>query len=244
MKKLAILILLLSNLLLSQENNQNKDFFSLGLGYNGKFRYMSFNDYNNHISSMNLNSSKLNNPIYCNSFELMTTIGFISNLRMGLTIGSGNTQSEDSALVTDRTYSQRTLAKINNIGIDFDYAIPIYKPLILIPSLEIGLGSYSLNNYTFKTGSEIDWNNHKYDYDRSKTFMDSFFNDFYYTQVSFNAEYALTTFTVIRLGASYFYTFANDWLFNENIPIKNLPSGITANNFSFSFGFYIGIFNY
>jgi hypothetical protein len=246
MKKIAIIIILIftSNVYSQVNPAQNSGFFSLGVGYTGKFRFLPIQDYIDQIKNNNLGINPIKLPIYLHNIELMTTIGIIPDLRIGLNMGTGDALSEISEFANDSSYIQKSSAYFKNYGIDFTYAIKLTDKFVLSPTLELGLGTMNLSNFAYKDAGSMDWNDLKSTYDRNKSIKDNLLNEFYYAQFEMNFEYALTKFTVFRFGAGYMQSMLNTWNYNDFLELKNKPSSLSANNVNLNFGIFVGIFNY
>jgi hypothetical protein len=49
---------------------------------------------------------------------------------------------------------------------------------------------------------------------------------------------------MLRANVNYNLTFGNNWTYNRNATLNNVPTGINANGLSAQIGLFIGIFGY
>ncbi|MFW6232926.1 MAG: hypothetical protein ACOC4D_02705, partial [Bacteroidota bacterium] len=67
---------------------------------------------------------------------------------------------------------------------------------------------------------------------------------FWYLRPTINFEYALTNLVMFRLGASYSYSFGEDWQLNETAAVNNVPDNVNGSGLLIQFGLFLGLFNY
>ena len=65
---------------------------------------------------------------------------------------------------------------------------------------------------------------------------------FYSVQPMVGIGAFLTSFMYAKLNAGYFFATNGDWYVDNEIPVSNVPSGISANGFNVNFGLNIGLF--
>ncbi|MFP4529591.1 MAG: hypothetical protein ACLFQX_13680, partial [Candidatus Kapaibacterium sp.] len=135
-------------------------------------------------------------------------------------------------------------------GFAIDYAITPIKSLAILPGLNLGWGSMTLEAFQTRKYADggMDWgefNPGRDGYD----FMKHAEAGFMFVEPTLNVEFALTSFSMIRVSGSYAVTFTGsvfttDWEFNRITPLENVPDGINGNGFKLQAGLFIGLFNY
>lgn len=213
-------------------------YFGVGGGFIASFGMFKYDDANLYFQRALGNSvAKIDGNVLMTGAQGLVSVPLISNLRIGFTSLGGS--KESSAKIADTNlYAQYS---IGFNGLNVDYCFTPFKSLAIIPSLYFGWGnltleaSRSLNQGDWALNNTIVAGNE----------MNRIRNSFIFLQPNLNIEYALTTFTVLRLNVGYNTSFMSDeWKLNGAATIKNVPSSLNANAVSAQIGIFVGLFNY
>jgi hypothetical protein len=219
--------------------SESASYFSVGAGYTATFHLINLDEINKVAKQFNL--SDLKSTVYLNGIEISTGVIVVKNLNIGFFNQYGNSiSSNDSSNVkTSLNYS------FQNTGFIVDYAITPFKSFAILPGLQIGFASSTID--IAKTNNDINWND-------IKPYPS---NDFYYKleksylniEPRVSIEYAVTNFLMFRANASYNISTSNpftnsDWKYNDNAIVKNVPDNINQSGLKFQLGIFVGLMNY
>jgi hypothetical protein len=242
-------------------SSAKQPYFALSFGGTSSFLFMKYDDINKKLNWSNDNHSidqqmAFDGPLVSWGFDFFTALSpLINNARLGISYQSGNDEQEANATanfldtatsnVVERTVNYYRKISVNTIGFHFDYAFIPIKSLAILPGVGIKFGTMSFERY--REFIPLNWNDPTNNTDTP--FGEKIEYSFMGIEPQLNIEYAVTSFLMFRLSASYMLTidnpfYTNNWTINGNNPYDGVPSGINPQGFSAYVGLYLGLFNY
>lgn len=167
-------------------------------------------------------------------------IGFVKHLRLG-GMGYGGTMSKSFFM---DGVNREAIYSIGGGGVTVEYTLPFIKNVGLSVGAQLGSGSMTLE--LFRNSGTMYW-----DYvwleltERGeKESYKKLTNSFWMFSPTLNFEVPVYRFVVFRLGVGYQFTFGNEWTYDNDQPLNNVPSGLNANSFFIQSGIFIGFFSF
>lgn len=212
---------------------QRPDYFSLGAGYLGDFRFINFDEINNKLLEFNL--SGFSGNMFISGAHGFAGIGIIPNIRLGFMgiSGSSNINKDDAQ------YKIGSNLFLDVTAFSIDYGIVLFSHFAVLPGVKVGWSS--LRQEIFKTNKERDWTDKTYTADN---YFHTFEGSFLFAQPSLDLEYALTPFIMARLSGGYSFSFSPSWDYNSYSTLRNVPETINTSGLSLQFGIFVGLFNF
>ena len=217
-------------------NEESKPYFGVAGGYTGTFLFVNFDELNKHIKDMGF-SDEFKAPIYLNGGEGFIVTFFVPNLRVAI-LGKGG-----SALIEKSGAGNPSIEySVGFTGIALDYALVPIKSLSLafIPGVAVGRGRLTIEAFQ---GEKYDWKKFSLTND-SLNVLNRIETGFWFFEPKLNIEWAITDFFMLRLGAGYSLWAGQEWYYNRNAKLENVPPGINANGLTLQVGAFVGLFNY
>lgn len=253
----AILILTPSVGLISQETNiddfnyeteevktESQGYFSIGAAYTATFKFFDFGDVNSINKQFGFDDFK--SPMLSNGFEIKTGTVLFKNINIGFFSYSGLINKSIDTIITGNNYKKNTNFKTENLGFLFEYSLVPTKSLAISPGFQIGIGNIEME-YS-QSPHKINFNdikNQPLQSSYSNIFRKSFLN----FEPKIGVEYAITTFLMFRVLASYNISLDNPisggkWLYNGSSEIANFPEKINMQHFNLQLGIFVGLMNF
>jgi len=233
----------------SPMKEQKPPYFAVAGGYLGTFLYVNFSDLNKHLLDNNFGLGELKAPLFLSGAEGFAAIVLIPNVRVGFFGMAGSKLLENNIMVAGQSVKRSLDYSVALNGLAIDYAFTPFKSFAIIPGVNLGWGSLSIDNY--QTQDNFNWNNFNTNGSDTVNYYKSAKTVFSYVQPNLNIEYALTPFTVIRASVGYAYSFSLfskdwEWYYDKNAKI---PSGssldkVKASGMTLQIGLFVGLFNY
>ncbi len=167
-------------------------------------------------------------------------IGFIKYLRLG-GMGFGGSMSKT---ITKDGINKEAVYNIGGGGLTVEYTLPFIKDVGVSVGAQLGGGSMIIELFS-NTGRK-DWSTIWSDINQLQTSekYKKISNSYWIISPTLNFEIPLYRFIVFRLGAGYQITFGNDWTYDNDQVLNNVPSGLNANSFFIQSGIFVGFFSY
>lgn len=261
MKKSIIYILLafiLSSItLMAQESNiedfnfetedvktETQGYFSIGAAYTATLNFINFDNVN--LINKKFGFEDFKSPLLASGFEIKTGTVLFNNFNVGFFSNSGIAQKTTDTTFNSQSFKRSNSYSIENLGFLLEYSIVPAKSLAISPGLQIGFG---------KIGIEYSQSPSVVNYQelQTKTSDNSYFNVFEKSYLNiepkFGIEYAVTTFLMFRVLASYNISIDNpisggNWTYNGASEINNIPEKISMQNFNLQLGLFVGLMNF
>jgi hypothetical protein len=168
-------------------------------------------------------------------------IGFVKHLRLG---GMGFGGSMSKSLDQNGSNNQEAIYSIGGGAFTVEYTLPFVKNVGLSIGAQLGAGSMEIELYD-NSGSQS-WNNlwAELESGSSSNSYKKFTNSYWMFSPTLNFELPVYRFVVFRLGIGYQMTFGDDWTYDNDQPLDNVPSGLNANSFFIQSGLFIGFFSF
>lgn len=212
---------------------QRADYFSIGAGYLGDFRFINFDEINKKLEEFSLPGFSGN--MYISGAHGFAGIGIIPNLRLGFMgiSGSSNINQDDAQ------YKSGSNLFLDVTAFSIDYGIVLFSHFAVLPGVKVGWSS--LRQEIYKSDKERDWANTNYS---ANNYFHTFEGSFFFAQPTLELEYALTPFIMARLSGGYSFSFSPSWDYNSYATLKNVPETINTSGLGLQFGIFVGLFNF
>lgn len=165
-------------------------------------------------------------------------------VNFGLKIGGmGMGFSTDISSESQNTIQAVSL-KYTMGGISVEYVKKISKKFDYTLGSIIGIGSFGFKIHKYPKDYQY-WNISNFGIDtagNNNVLTNDYSKTLYIFQPQIGIGYQLTNFLYLKLNAGYMLTFSDEWKINEILEVKNVPSGIKADGFSFLLGLNFGLF--
>lgn len=235
---LSIIIILSVNLL-----PQNQKFFDApfggGGGYVPAWYIPNVDEINNQLKTLGIPELSTSG-LYASGGAGLIYIGFVKHLRVG-GMGYGGSVTESATI---DGINREVVYSIGGGGLTVEYTLPFIKDVGLSIGAQLGAGSMSIELYR-NTGA-IDWNSawEGIDQIQNQNRSKKITNSYWMFSPTLNFEVPVYRFVVFRLGVGYQLTFGDDWSYDNEQPLNNVPSGLNANSFFIQSGLFIGFFSF
>lgn len=167
-------------------------------------------------------------------------IGFVKYLRLG-GMGYGGSMSKS---ITQDGINKEAVYSIGGGGLTVEYTLPFIKDVGLSVGAQLGAGSMRVELFSNPGGQ--DWStiwggiNQLNPESKSKKIN----NSYWIFSPTINFELPVYRFVVFRLGVGYQLTFGDDWTYDNDQELNNVPSGLNANSFFVQSGIFVGFFSF
>lgn len=167
-------------------------------------------------------------------------IGFVKHLRLG-GMGYGGSMSKS---ITENGINKEAVYSLGGGGLTVEYTMPFIKDVGLSLGATIGAGNMSVELYSNQGGQ--DWSTIWQNVDQlhSGNRFKRIHNSFWIFSPTLNFEVPIYRFVVFRLGIGYQMTFGDEWTYDNDQPLNNVPSGLNANSFFVQSGLFLGFFSF
>ncbi len=167
-------------------------------------------------------------------------IGFVKYLRVG-GMGYSGTMSKS---INEDGINKEAVYSIGGGGLTIEYTIPFIKDFGISLGATIGAGSMMVELYN-NSGVQ-DWNGLWTDLEQgnNNNSYKKLTNSYWMFSPTLNFDIPVYRFVVFRLGVGYQLTFGDDWTYDNDQPLNNVPSGMNANSFFIQSGLFIGFFSF
>lgn len=240
MNKILLSILLISSALLNAQSGKFFDApFGGGGGYVPSWYIPKVDEINNQLKTLGIPEFSTSG-LYTSGGAGFIYIGFVKHLRIG-GMGYGGSMSKSVTLSGE---NKEALYSLGGGSLTVEYTLPFIKNVGLSIGAAIGGGSLVIE--LFNNSGSQDWNtiwsgleesNNSGDYKKLK-------NSFWSFSPTLNFDIPLYRFVVFRLGVGYQLTFGDDWTYDNDQPLNNVPSGVNADAFFIQSGLFIGFFSF
>lgn len=222
-----------------QEFDQQKKYFGIGGGYSGSFFIQDMTDINKFISDLDYGLNDLPDNVYHHGLELMSSTVIVPNTRIGFFRYSG-TSKVTNDVELEGTLFKRAVEYSNFMtGVPLEYAFMPFNSFAIIPSVALGYGTNDID--IIQTKNKVDFEVEDFS---GQSYIANIGTSYWFVMPKLNLEYAFTQFTVIRLSAFYMTSFAQNWKFNRESTLDNVPSGFNPQGYALQIGLFVGLFNY
>lgn len=213
--------------------------FGGGGGYVPAWYVPKVDEINNQLKSIGIPEFS-NSGLYTSGGAGFIYIGFVKYLRIG---GMGYGGSMSKSLTLDGI-NKEAVYSIGGGGLTVEYTLPFIKDVGLSIGAQFGGGSMTIELYS-NPGSR-DWSTIWGDIEQlhSSTKYKKISNSYWMISPTLNFEVPVYRFIVFRLGVGYQLTVGNDWTYDNDQPLNNVPSGLNANSLFIQSGLFIGFFSF
>lgn len=222
-------------------------YFGVGGGFIASFFFANFDELNKLVDNPGmLAGKKFDGAIPMFGAQGFAAIPFIPNTRIGFTSAGGSKSVDGTALVDTVSYKRKFEYFVTYSALTFDYAFTPIKGLAVLPGIMGGWGSMKVRasqtpavgerkidgEFNFGTGTT---NNYREIVAGHTTITPNL-----------NIEYAVTPFSMIRVGAGYNLTLNTpSWDADNGITsVSGVSEDIKMNGLSVQAGIFIGLFNH
>jgi hypothetical protein len=233
MKKLFLILIISSRILLPQNQTYFDAPFGGGGGLIPGIHFININDLNSNLTSVSLPTFG-DNRIFVTGGGGYIYLGFIPQLRIG-GLGYSGTKS--------LSYSQN---KVNyqvdyNLavgGFTIEYTLPSIKNVAVSLGTILGGGEIAVEYY--ENRENFYWNNILTP--SQKNNYTKIVNDFFLFSPTLNVDIPLHRFLALRVGLGFQVDLGGKWKANNNQTIFNVPDNFNGNSFFIHTGIYFGFF--
>jgi hypothetical protein len=238
-KYILILIIISSTFVYSQTGKFFDAPFGGGGGYVPAWYIPKVDEINNQLKVLGIPEFSTSG-LYTSGGAGFIYIGFVKHLRIG---GMGYSGSMTKS-ITDNGLNKEAVYSLGGGGFTVEYTIPFIKDVGLSLGAIIGAGNISVEIYS-NLGQQ-DWLTiwQNVDQLQSDNRYKKINNSYWMFSPTLNFEIPLYRFVVFRLGVGYQLTFGDDWTYDNDQPLNNVPSGLNANSIFIQSGLFIGFFSF
>lgn len=238
-KLLFTLVIVSSTVMYSQTGKFFDAPFGGGGGYVPSWYIPKVDVINNQLKALGIPEFSTSG-LYASGGAGFIYIGFVKHLRLG-GMGYGGSMSKS---VTQNGINKEAVYSIGGGGLTVEYTLPFIKDLGLSIGATIGSGSMSIE--LFNNSGTQDWNNiwNELELGSNTNSSKKLTNSFWMFSPTLNFEIPIYRFVVFRLGVGYQLTFGDDWNYDNDQPLNNVPSGLNANSFFIQSGLFVGFFSF
>lgn len=211
-----------------------------GGGFTPVFLFWSVDDLNANIPS---NAGKFDkSPMLLLGGQGYAYIMLLDNLRVGGMGVGGSTKI--SALEVSTGVRRDTEVSINFGGVTFEYVIPIFERLDVVPGIMLGGGGMGIK-LTRDQGGFKNWNNLWSDFgfnSSTPNVSQKLEGTFFVYQPSLQIEVAILRWLGLRAGVSYVGMFAPKWKLDQQFDVAGVPDKINGRGWIITSGIFLGTF--
>ncbi len=238
--RLALVIFILSTGLIFGQSGKFFDApFGGGGGYVPAWYVPKVDEINNQLKVLGIPEFSTSG-LYASGGAGFIYIGFVKHLRLG---GMGYSGSMSKSITQDGI-NKEAVYSIGGGGLTVEYTLPFIKDVGLSVGAQLGAGSMTVELYSNPGGQ--DWSNIWGGIDQlhPASKYKKISNSYWMFSPTLNFEVPVYRFVVFRLGIGYQLTFGDDWTYDNDQPLNNVPSGLNANSFFIQSGLFIGFFSF
>lgn len=238
-KLILAVILISSTFNLAQSGKFFDAPFGGGGGYVPAWYIPKVDELNSQINALDIPELSTSG-LYVSGGAGFIYIGFVKYLRVG---GMGYSGTMSTSINEDGI-NKEAVYSIGGGGLTIEYTLPFIKDLGLSLGATIGAGSMSIELYNNSGVQE--WNGLWTDLEQgnNNNSYKKLTNSYWVFSPTLNFDIPVYRFVVFRLGVGYQLTFGDDWTYDNDQPLNNVPSGMNANSFFIQSGLFIGFFSF
>ena len=238
---LFIIILITSTQTFGQAGQFFDAPFGGGIGYVPAWYIPNLDPINtqlNQIGIPELNTS----GFYSSGIAGFLYVGFVKDFRIG-GMGFGGSLSTSQTI---NNLNKEVVYSLSGGGVTLEYTVPFIKNVGVSVGAIIGTGSMELEFYS--NNGEFSWGGMWEELSDPNNSSDSHYgklrNHYWMFTPTINFDYPIYRFVVIRIGAGYQLTFADDWTADNDQPVSGIPSDLNGNSFFIQSGIFVGFFSF
>lgn len=233
MKKAILILLILTNNILTQSQTYFDSPFGGGGGFSPGLQFVNLNDLNAQLVSLSLPKFS-NETIFTTGGGGYIYLGFIPQLRVG-GLGYGGTKSLSHSK-NNTNYQVDYCVGVG--GFTVEYTLPFVKDIAISLGAIIGAGGISVEYY--ENSQNFSWttvftSSQKNNYTKLN-------NDFFLLSPTLNVDIPIYRFLAFRAGVGYQFALGGEWKANNNQTLYNAPDSFNGNSFFLQTGIYFGFF--
>lgn len=238
-KFILILIIISSTFAYSQTGKFFDAPFGGGGGYVPAWYIPKVDEINNQLKVLGIPEFSTSG-LYTSGGAGFIYIGFVKHLRIG-GMGYGGSMTKS---ITDNGLNKEAVYSLGGGGFTVEYTMPFIKDVGLSLGAMIGAGNINVEIYS-NLGQQ-DWLTiwQNVDQLQSDNRYKKINNSYWMFSPTLNFEIPLYRFVVFRLGVGYQLTFGDDWTYDNDQVLNNVPSGLNANSFFIQSGLFVGFFSF
>lgn len=226
-------------------------YFGVGGGFVASFFFANFDELNKLVDTPGmLAGKKFDGSILMLGAQGFAAIPFIPNTRIGFTSAGGSKSVEGTALVGDApnavSYKRKFEYFVTYSALTFDYAFTPIKGLAVLPGIMGGWGSMKVRaSQTPAVGERTIGGEFNFGTGTNNTYKEIVASHTTITP-NLNIEYAVTPFSMIRVGAGYNVSLGTpSWEADNGITtVTGVSKDINMSGLSVQAGIFIGLFNH
>lgn len=216
---------------------ESEPYFGFAIGYTGSFLFQNLDETNAKTTEL-FNLEEISTPLYANGIEVFTSTFFVDNLRFAFFSQSASNLSERDTTIDNSKYFRNAEYSVNYTGFAFDYCWVVAKSLTIAPGIGFLRGGVDIE---FSQNPEsTSWETAPND---PNAYFLRYSAGFWFVEPRLAVELSLTKFSTLRAAASYNLALMNEWDYNKNGAVSDVPDNISGSGFKAQFGIFIGLFN-
>lgn len=240
-EKAAVVFLVLSCLIYSQDKKYFDSPFGGGGGYTPGWVFVNLDELNKQL--MGFESGKLSTSgFYTSGGAGFIYIGFVPGLRIG---GMGFGGSTSSSAFVDG-FDREVVYSLSGGAFTIEYTLPFIKDLAVSVGSAFGGGSIQIE--LFRNSGSFDWQNLWQNFNdpltASSNLSRTFSNTFFLISPILNVDIPFYRFVSFRIGTGYRIALGKTWKIENDKEFLNVPSKLNGNGFFIQTGIFIGFFSY
>ncbi len=220
-----------------KDKDKSTQYFAVGGGFTGNFLMFDNAAVNSNLPAP-FHVKDFSSPLFVTGGQGFVTF-FFRNVRFGFNAAIGTQSVNAVDTVNGNSITRHVDFSSSFNGLTIDYAIPLTKGLTLLPGIQAGFGNIVFERYD--GASSTNWTDIKADsslHSASRLEVSQ-----YFVEPRINLEWAITTFTMLRVNAGYTLSMHSDtWTLNRNTTVNGAPSALKAGGPTIGFGVFFGLF--
>ncbi len=220
-----------------KDKEKSTQYFAVGGGFTGNFLMFDKDVVNKNVPAP-FHVADFSSPLFVTGGQGFLTF-FFKNVRFGFSAAIGTQGVDTTVTVSGNSIKRHVDFSSSMNGVTIDYAIPVMKGLTILPGIQAGFGNMVFERYDGLASTK--WTDISADsalYPASRLEISQ-----WYVQPTLNIEWAITTFTMLRVNAGYNLSFhGENWTLNRNTTVSAAPADLKAGGPVFGFGVFFGLF--
>lgn len=219
-------------------SNQASQYFVIGGGFIATWHFTNFDEIHKNARLNDFASADIKAPVFLSGGAGFVAIPYLPNFRVGVFAAAGGKQVSATAGDTSRILHY----SLGYTGGSIDYAIQVSKKLTVLPGINIGGGTITIE--TGQTVGERDYTKELGVPANPNNFYNKMTGGFAFVQPNLNIEYSVTSLSLLRINAGYMLGFMGSWQADRSEKaMVNVPKEINSNGLTLQVGLFLGLFN-
>lgn len=241
MKKIFLVVFLMSTIIYSQEKNYFDSPFGAGGGFSPAWVIPNFDELNTQLNSFGTEKFSTSGMFGTGGTGFIY-LSFIPNIRLG---GMGLGASSTVKGIKDG-FEREVEYSISFGGFTLEYTLPFIRGFGVSIGAIFGGGSTEININRNKNSFSWNglWNELNDPNQKSEDISRKLSSNYFVLAPTLNFDFPFYRFLSFRIGAGYRIAFSNNWNVENEKDIFNVPTSLNSNSLFIQSGLFIGFFSF